>query len=297
MFGPPRVGCTASRGYCGKLEPTPPKTTISKTSAGGDTGHRRVDTRWQFVADWQIVTGIVKVLKDMSITTVETLIIGGGQAGLAMSEHLAKRGVSHLIVERRRIAERWRSERWDSLVANGPAWHDRFPGMTFAGIEADSFATKHQIVAYFEAYAKQIAAPIRCGVEVTSLRKKAHGSGFRAETSEGVIEAAQVVVATGPFQRPIIPAVIPADAGVAQMHSSAYRNPVGAPPRGRCWSSARARRVRKLPTNSRARDDRSICRWGRITVRRGAIGDATSYGGWVPWVNGMRRPRLRVRSM
>ena len=165
----------------------------------------------------------------MSITTVETLIIGGGQAGLAMSEHLAKRGVSHLIVERRRIAERWRSERWDSLVANGPAWHDRFPGMTFAGIEADSFATKQQIVDYFEAYAKHIAAPIRCGVEVKSLEKKASGSGFRAEISEGVIEAAQVVVATGPFQRPIIPAVIPADAGLVQMHSSAYRNPASLP--------------------------------------------------------------------
>jgi putative flavoprotein involved in K+ transport len=165
----------------------------------------------------------------MSITTVETLIIGGGQAGLAMSEHLSKRGVSHLIVERQRIAERWRSERWDSLVANGPAWHDRFPGMTFAGIEADSFATKHQIVDYFEAYAKQIAAPIRCGVEVKSLQKKADGSGFRAETSAGVIEAAQVVVATGPFQRPIVPAVIPDDAGVVQMHSSAYRNPAALP--------------------------------------------------------------------
>ena len=165
----------------------------------------------------------------MSITTVETLIIGGGQAGLAMSEHLSKRGVSHLIVERHRIAERWRSERWDSLVANGPAWHDRFPGRTFDGIEADSFATKHQIVDYFEAYARQIAAPIRCGVEVRSLMKKTDGSGFRAETSEGIIDADQVVVATGPFQRPIIPAVVPSEAGLTQMHSSAYRNPAQLP--------------------------------------------------------------------
>jgi putative flavoprotein involved in K+ transport len=160
----------------------------------------------------------------MSSTTVETLIIGGGQAGLAMSEHLSKRGVAHLIVERHRIAERWRSERWDSLVANGPAWHDRFPGRTFEGIEADSFATKHQIVDYFEAYARQIAAPIRCGVEVRSLTKKTDGSGFRAETPEGIIDAAQVVVATGPFQRPVIPAVVPSEAGLIQMHSSAYRN-------------------------------------------------------------------------
>jgi putative flavoprotein involved in K+ transport len=161
----------------------------------------------------------------MSIVEVETLIIGGGQAGLAMSEHLSKRGMPHLIVERRRIAERWRSERWDSLVANGPAWHDRFPGMTFAGIDPDSFATKHQIVSYFEAYAKQIAAPIRCGVEVESLLKTTAGAGFRAETSEGIIDAARVVVATGPFQRPVIPAVVPPTAGITQTHSSGYRNP------------------------------------------------------------------------
>ena len=65
----------------------------------------------------------------MSIEKVETLVVGGGQAGLAMSEHLSNSGVPHLVLERYRIAERWRSERWDSLVANGPAWHDRFPGM------------------------------------------------------------------------------------------------------------------------------------------------------------------------
>jgi putative flavoprotein involved in K+ transport len=161
----------------------------------------------------------------MSNVKVETLIIGGGQAGLAMSEHLSKRGVSHVIVERHRIVERWRSERWDSLVANGPAWHDRFPGMTFANVDPDSFATKHQIVSYFEAYAHQIAAPLRCGVEVKSLRKAADGCGFSVETSEGVISATQVVVATGPFQRPVIPPIVPVEAGIAQIHSSGYRNP------------------------------------------------------------------------
>jgi len=161
----------------------------------------------------------------MSVEEVGTLIVGGGQAGLAMSEHLSKRGVPHLIVERHRIAERWRSERWDSLVANGPAWHDRFPGTTFSGIDPDSFATKDQIVDYFVAYAQQIAAPIRCGVEVKALHKKADGSGFQADTSEGLIEATNVVVATGPFQRPLVPTAVPADTGIAQIHSAAYRNP------------------------------------------------------------------------
>ena len=163
----------------------------------------------------------------MSVEKVETLIIGGGQAGLAMSEQLSKRGAPHLIVERHRIAERWRSERWDSLVANGPAWHDRFPGMTFSGVDPDSFATRDQIVDYFVAYAEQIAAPIRSGVEVDALHRKADGSGFRAETSGGVIEATHVVVATGPFQRPVIPTLVKTETGIDQIHSSAYRNPAG----------------------------------------------------------------------
>jgi len=160
----------------------------------------------------------------MSVEKVDTLIVGGGQAGLAMSEHLGRQGVPHLIVERHRIAERWRSERWDSLVANGPAWHDRFPTMTFPDIDPDSFATKHAIVDYFVQFAAKIAAPIRCGVEVKALHRGTDGSGFRAETPDGVIEATHVVVATGPFQRPIIPTAV-TDPGITQVHSSAYRNP------------------------------------------------------------------------
>lgn len=168
----------------------------------------------------------------MSVERVETLVVGGGQAGLAMSEHLSQRGVPHLIVERHRIAERWRSERWDSLVANGPAWHDRFPNMTFFDIDPDSFACKDRIADYFVAYAEQIRAPIRCGVEVKALHKTAEGLSFRAETSAGVIDATNVVAATGPFQRPIIPALVAAETGIMQIHSNAYRNPGQLPPGG-----------------------------------------------------------------
>jgi putative flavoprotein involved in K+ transport len=165
----------------------------------------------------------------MASEDVGTLIIGGGQAGLAMSEHLGKRGMPHLVVERHRIAERWRSERWDSLVANGPAWHDRFPTLEFA-CEPDAFATRDEIVAYFETYARKIAAPVRCGVEVTALHQE--GSGFLAETSQGVIAARNVVAATGPFQRPLVPAAVPEEAGILQIHSCAYRNPAQLPEGG-----------------------------------------------------------------
>lgn len=161
---------------------------------------------------------------------VETLIIGAGQAGLAMSRHLTASGRPHLVLERNRIAERWRSERWDSLVANGPAWHDRFPDKTFDTLDPDGFASRDDIVNYFAAYAEHIRAPIRCGVEVTSLRPNPGTPGFRAETTQGPIEATNVVVATGPFQRPITPVMVPASAGLTQIHSAAYRNPAQLPP-------------------------------------------------------------------
>ncbi|WP_027943830.1 flavin-containing monooxygenase [Amycolatopsis taiwanensis] len=156
---------------------------------------------------------------------VEVVVVGGGQAGIAMSEHLSDGGVPHLVLERRRIAERWRSERWDSLVANGPAWHDRFPGLEFPGLDPDAFASKDQVADYLAAYAKMIDAPIRCGVEVTSVTRHVGRPGFRVETSDGVIDARYVVAATGPFQRPSIPPIVPDGAVEVQLHSSSYRNP------------------------------------------------------------------------
>jgi putative flavoprotein involved in K+ transport len=160
--------------------------------------------------------------------TVHTLVIGAGQAGLATSDHLSRHGVGHLILERDRIAERWRSGRWDSLVANGPAWHDRIPPLAFDDLPPDAFAPKDRIARYFEDYAAQIAAPVRCGVPVTRLWQD--GAAFRAETPAGPVTARNVVLATGPFQKPLIPALVPDTAGVLQLHSAAYRNPGQLPP-------------------------------------------------------------------
>src|SRR5438105_5527020 len=114
----------------------------------------------------------------MLVEEVDTLVVGGGQAGVAMSEHLSKLGVPHLVLERGKIAERWRSERWDSLVANGPAWHDRFPGMEFRNVDPDAFPGKESVADYFAAYAKMNDAPIRTGVEVESVEAHNGRPGF-----------------------------------------------------------------------------------------------------------------------
>ncbi|WP_314173219.1 flavin-containing monooxygenase [Streptomyces winkii] len=160
----------------------------------------------------------------MSSTATEVLVVGGGQAGIAMSEHLGDYGVPHIVLERDRVAERWRTSRWDSLVANGPAWHDRFPNLEFP-CDPDAFPTKEEVAAYLAEYAEKIGAPIRTGVEVTSVTKNFGEPGFRVATSEGTIDARYVVAATGPFQKPVIPAVIPESAGIHQIHSSTYFNP------------------------------------------------------------------------
>lgn len=160
----------------------------------------------------------------MTVEQVETLVVGGGQAGIAMSEHLGRLGVPHLVLERGRIAERWRTGRWDSLVANGPAWHDRFPGLEFDDVDPDGFPSKDRVAAYFDAYVEMIGAPVRCGVDVLSVERHAARPGFRVETSDGPIDAAYVVAATGPFQRPVFPRIVPDHADVVQMHSAEYRN-------------------------------------------------------------------------
>ena len=159
------------------------------------------------------------------IEKIETLIVGGGQAGIAMSEHLSNYKIPHLVLERNRIAERWRSERWDTLVANGPAWHDRFPNMEFTDFDPNGFPSKEQVVDYFVAYAEMIKAPIRCGVEVKEVRRNVGRPGFRIETSDGIFEANNVVAATGPFQCPLIPDFKFESNRITQIHSSQYHNP------------------------------------------------------------------------
>lgn len=158
----------------------------------------------------------------------DTLVVGAGQAGLAASEHLSNNGIAHVVLEKDRIAEKWRTGRWDSLVANGPAWHDAFPTMDFK-THPDAFPGKDEVTEYFEDFAKQIDAPVRCGVKVVKAEKSLDGPGYVVTTSDGTLEANNIISATGPFQHPVIPPVIPADVAVHQIHSNSYFNPAQLP--------------------------------------------------------------------
>ena len=134
----------------------------------------------------------------MPVERVETLVIGGGQAGLVMSHRLKQRGLPHLVLERHRIAERWRSERWDGLKFQFPNWSVRLPEFSFPHSDPDGFSGTGAIVDFIDAYAAFVAPPIRCGIEATRLRRRDGASGFIVETTGGRIEAQNVVVATGP---------------------------------------------------------------------------------------------------
>jgi putative flavoprotein involved in K+ transport len=159
----------------------------------------------------------------MPTERVETLVIGGGQAGLAMSYRLKQRSLAHLLLERHRVAERWRSERWDGLRFQFPNWSVRLPDFPFPHDDPDAFATTGEIVKFIEDYAAFVAPPIRCGVAVTRLHRD--GDGFLAETAEGAIAADNVVVATGPYQRPLLPDLLREETGLFQVHASGYMNP------------------------------------------------------------------------
>jgi putative flavoprotein involved in K+ transport len=159
---------------------------------------------------------------------IETIVIGGGQAGLAMSYHLGRLGHEHLVLERERIAERWRSERWDSLRFQSPNWNIHLPGLAFRTSEPDAFASRDDIVGFIEHYAALIRPPLRSGVSANRLRQKAGSTRLIIETSAGLIEAKNVVIATGPYQLPVDP--LPIVGATLQLHSSRYRNPGLLPP-------------------------------------------------------------------
>ena len=156
------------------------------------------------------------------------VVIGGGQAGVAMSAVLQQRGVEHVVLERQRVGERWRSERWESLRFQFPNWALALPGYAYAGDDPDGFAHWHEILRVIEAYAAHRQTPVREHTEVTELR--AEDGGFVLSVPDGTIRARQVVVATGPFQRPRIPRVSEDVApSILQSDPTRYRRPEDLP--------------------------------------------------------------------
>jgi putative flavoprotein involved in K+ transport len=156
----------------------------------------------------------------------ETVIMGGGQAGLAMSAVLQRRGREHLVLERKRVGERWRTERWDSLRFQFPNWSIQLPGYTYPGDDLDGFAHYREIVRVVENYAASNRAPVREHTEVIGLAEDAGGRGFMLSLVDGSIHTRQVVLATGPFHSPFIPRMShDVSPSVLQTDPTRYRNP------------------------------------------------------------------------
>ncbi len=155
---------------------------------------------------------------------IQTLIIGGGQAGLAAGHHLARRGLPFLILDAdARIGDHWR-DRWDSLRLYSPAASDGLPGMPFPAA-AFHYPTGREMGDYLAAYAEQFRLPVRSGVRADRVAPRP-GGGFLVTAGEERIVADQVVIATGAFQRPHVPAfAAKLDPAIRQLHSHEYREP------------------------------------------------------------------------
>ena len=159
---------------------------------------------------------------------IEVVIVGAGQAGLAVSRELTEAGIAHVVLERGRVGQTWRG-RWDSFCLVTPNWFLQLPGYPYEGDDPDAFMLRDEVVAYLERYAAGFEAPVREGIEVTALSSGPDG-GFLLETSAGEIMAGTVVLSTGAYQRPHRPAgaaKLPED--LHQIDVEDYRNPAELP--------------------------------------------------------------------
>ena len=159
----------------------------------------------------------------MSARTTDTVVIGAGHAGLAVSHLLGRAGRDHVVLDRGRVAESWR-QRWDSLHLLTPRWMTRLPGWRYAGPGGEGFMPARELVGHLESYAASTAAPLELGHEVLEVAKS--DDGYRVVTDGAAWQARHVVIATGPGGRPLVPAATQGLSGDVHVLTSAqYRNP------------------------------------------------------------------------
>jgi putative flavoprotein involved in K+ transport len=162
------------------------------------------------------------------VPAIHTLVIGAGQAGLAMSRCLTDAGLDHVVLERGRTAERWRSVSWDSLRLLTPNWASRLPGWSYQGPSPDGYMTAAELAGYLTDYASSFAAPIEHGIDVRSLQRD--DECFVVATTGGEWRARNVVIATGWCDQPRVPGFAERiHPDVTQLTPSAYRNPAQIP--------------------------------------------------------------------
>ena len=170
------------------------------------------------------------------MTTLDTVIVGGGQAGLGVSYFLQQNGNRHVLFERGRIGESWLSGRWDSFQLNTPNARNGLPGLPYDGPEPDGFWRTDELVDYFQEYVDRFQLPVQNGVTVISVERDADQESFivkikRQDQAEESVASRSVVVASGIQRVPKIPAMrskLPAN--ILQLHTSGYRNAEGLPP-------------------------------------------------------------------
>jgi putative flavoprotein involved in K+ transport len=155
---------------------------------------------------------------------VPALVIGAGQSGLAVSHFLTARSIDHVVLERGDVANSWRTERWDSLRLLTPNWQTRLPGVAYDGDDPDGFMTMPEVVGFIDGYARHIGAPVVSGTTVASVRRD--GDDYLVATDDQAWRSRTVVLATGAFNLPKVPAVARAVPGSVHTVSSLdYRGP------------------------------------------------------------------------
>lgn len=155
-------------------------------------------------------------------TTV--IVIGGGQAGLAMSWWLARHSIDHVVLEQGEVAHSWRTQRWDSLTLLTPNWQSRLPGYEYEGDDPDGYRTMAQTIAFIEGYAKYVAPPLKTRTTVTSVRRC--NDAYQVVTDQGTWHSKAVVLASGAFNVPLVPKVAASlSSDIMQVTTDQYRNP------------------------------------------------------------------------